>query len=99
MCYALIPAGAYRRGTASRGDFEDGAVAVGPAIRSCSVEVPIGGLDQPGFGEFAVRAVEAENAGESLRVCGQGRHGREHADGAGSPPPLRLGTPFPASHP
>jgi hypothetical protein len=30
--------------------------AVGPAIDGCPVEVPIGGLDQPRVGEFAVRA-------------------------------------------
>ena len=34
---------------AAGGDFEDGAiVAIGPAAAGCPVEVPVGGLDQPG---------------------------------------------------
>src|ERR1017187_1072582 len=42
---------------APRGDFEDRPTAVGPALRRCPVEVPIGGLDEPSLGVSAVRAV------------------------------------------
>ena len=45
-----------RRQRAAWGDFEDRAIAVGPAIARCPVEVPVGGLDQPREGVGAVRA-------------------------------------------
>jgi hypothetical protein len=44
---------------ATRTHLEDRAIRVGPATGSCSVEVPIGGLDQRRCGTGAVRAVEA----------------------------------------
>src|SRR5208337_4604520 len=50
-----------RRQLATWGDFEDratsGGGAVGPAIERRPVEVPISGLDQPGVGDGAVRAM------------------------------------------
>src|SRR6202030_1734048 len=42
---------------AAGGDLEDGAIAVGPAGLRCPVEGPIGRLDQPRLGVFAVRAI------------------------------------------
>src|ERR1039457_6709546 len=42
---------------ATRGDFEDRAIAVGPTTRRCPEEIPVGGLDQPRDGAIAVRAV------------------------------------------
>jgi hypothetical protein len=45
-----------RRQRATRSDFEDRPTVVGPAKVRCPVEVPIGGLDQPRGGVFAVRA-------------------------------------------
>src|SRR5208337_1267944 len=38
------------------GDFEDRAKVAGPAAACCSVEVPVGGLDQPRVGVRSVRA-------------------------------------------
>src|SRR5208337_4250587 len=51
-----------RRQRPTWGDFEDRPTAiragvVGPAKDCCSVEIPIGGLNQPRFGLAAVRAV------------------------------------------
>src|ERR1022692_3634042 len=43
-------------------------MAVGPAIRLCPVEVPIGGLDEPNYGVFAVPAVWL---GAEAVKCGQ----------------------------
>ena len=48
-----------RRQRAAWGDFEDGAIAVGPAPVRRPVKIPIRGLDQPRPGVGAVRAVEA----------------------------------------
>ena len=48
-----------RRQRAAWGDFEDRAIAVGPASVRRPAEIPIGGLDQPRPGVGAVRAVEA----------------------------------------
>src|ERR1022692_1583703 len=52
-----LGAEAVKRGQrATLGDFEDRALAVGPATHGRPVEAPIGGLDQPREGACAVRA-------------------------------------------
>ena len=54
---AALGANVVKRGErAAGGDFEDRAVAVGSAGDRCSIQIPIGGLDQPRLGELAVRA-------------------------------------------
>ena len=45
-----------RRQGATPCDSEDRAIAVGPSILGCPIEVPISGLDQPRHGVRAVRA-------------------------------------------
>jgi hypothetical protein len=54
-------------------DAEDRATAiicaVGSALARCPIEIPIGGLDQPCVGEFAVRLVKAVKSGQ-LAVWG-----------------------------
>ncbi len=48
--------------------FEERAKAVRPAIVRCPVQVPVGTLDQHRGGACAVRAIEADQRGESRRV-------------------------------
>jgi hypothetical protein len=48
-----------RRQLAAWGDSEDRAIAVSSTVQGRPVEVPISGLDQPRWGVFPVRAIEA----------------------------------------
>src|SRR5208283_5227817 len=47
-----------RRQRAAWSDVENRAVVIGPAVLGCSVELSIGGLNQPCNGESAVRVVK-----------------------------------------
>src|ERR1017187_9997023 len=90
-----LGAEAVQRGQrATRGDFEDGAGAVGPSIIRRPVEAPIGGLDEPSVGACAVRApalgAEAVQRGESLRRQGNRRGCAQDENSAGSRPPVQV---------
>src|SRR5208283_4170047 len=54
---AALTAKAVQRGqSACRGNFEDRACIVCPALVGCSVEVPVAGLHESGKGKLTVRA-------------------------------------------
>ena len=74
--------GVQRLQRAAWSDLEDRATVTagdaGPAVLSCPVEVPIGGLDQPRHGGGAIRAVEAKQRLESLRSCPRSARDHQH---------------------
>ena len=68
---SYVDAKAVQRGQrAAGGDFEDRAIAVGPATGGCPVEVPVGGLHQPGVRVDAVASRLAEAVQRGQRAAG-----------------------------
>src|ERR1035441_4912998 len=54
------------------------------------MEVPMGGLAEPSVGVTAVRTIEGEQRGESLRRQGNRRGCAQHENSAGSRPPVQF---------